>query len=123
MFTVTKKSDTRVDIALSGKLDADEMATALDQLIKLSEGVENGQMLYTITDFAMPSLGAFGVEFARLPKLFGMVSKFDRCAVLSDAGWIRTAAEIEGALLPGLTIKSFELDATEAAETWLASSV
>ncbi|MEP3049869.1 MAG: STAS/SEC14 domain-containing protein [Erythrobacter sp.] len=40
--------------------------------------------------------------------------------MLSDAGWIRTAAEIEGALFPGMDIKSFELSEGEAAEQWLA---
>ena len=38
---------------------------------------------------------------------------------MSDTGWIKKAAEIEGALIPGLVIKSFDLDAEDAAEAWL----
>ena len=120
MLTVSKPSPNRVDIELSGTLDAETMRTALEDLIAKSEDVTNGRMLYTIPEFAMPTLGALGVELQFLPKLFGLLGKFDRCAVLSDAGWIRTAAEIEGALFPGITIKSFELDNVEAAETWLS---
>ncbi|SFS19646.1 STAS/SEC14 domain-containing protein [Yoonia litorea] len=121
MFKITKKSDDRVDIDLSGQLDSDMMAKGLDELITQSEGVTNGKMLYRITSFAMPSFGAIGVEMARLPKLFGLLGKYDRCAVLTDAGWIRTAAEVEGALIPGLSIKAFGLDDLEEAEAWLDS--
>lgn len=120
MLTINKPAPHRLDITLSGKIDAEMMRTALDDLIEKSEGVTNGVMCYRISDFAMPDLGALGVEFARLPKLFGLLGKFDQCAVLSDAGWIRTAAEIEGALLPGLEIKAFELNQEDAAEAWLA---
>ena len=122
MLTITKPAPNRIDIEFRGALDAETMRLALDDLIEKSEGVTNGRMLYTIPEFSMPTLGAIGVELKRLPKLFGLLGKFDRCAVLSDAGWIRTAAEIEGALIPGLQIKSFELDDTEAAEAWLSES-
>ena len=121
MLTVTKPSPDRVDITLSGTLDADAMRAGLDELITLSAGVKHGLMLYRITDFSMPTLGAIGVEFQRLPKLFALIARFDRCAVVSDAAWLRKAAEIEGALIPGLTIKSFELPEAQAAEAWLAA--
>lgn len=120
MLTVTKISSNRVDIELNGILDAETMASGLDELIETSEGITNGRMLYRIPEFSMPTVSAFAVELQRLPKLFGLLGKYDRCAVLSDAAWLRTAAEIEGALIPGIKIKSFELHETAAAEAWLA---
>ena len=122
MFQIIEKTPTRVDINVSGQIEADEMREGLNALIAASEDVKNGVMLYTITDFAMPSLGAFGVEMGQLPKLFGLMGKFSKCAVISDAGWIRKMAEIEGALIPGLTIKSFDLGEKDAAEAWLAAT-
>lgn len=119
MFKITKQSADRVDIELGGKLDADTMRTALDELIEKSEDVRNGRMLYKITDLSMPTFGAIGVEMARIPKLFGLLGKFDKCAVLSDTDWLRRAAEFEGALFPGIDIKSFELNESDAAEAWL----
>ena len=91
MLTITKPSPNRVDINLSGKLDAEMMREGLDDLIAKSHDVQSGRMLYTLPEFAIPTLGAFVVEVQRLPKLFGLLGKFDRCAVLSDAGRIRTA--------------------------------
>ncbi len=121
MLTITKPAADRLDIVLSGSLDAEGMTSALDKLLAESEGITSGKMLYTISDFQMPTLGALSVEFQYMPKLFGLVGRFDRCAVVSDAGWIRTAAEIEGALIPGLEIKAFTMEARDAAEAWLES--
>ncbi|MGH1329632.1 MAG: STAS/SEC14 domain-containing protein [Paracoccaceae bacterium] len=119
MFNIAKPSENRVNIEIRGSLDAEAMRLGLDDLIEKSEGVQNGRMFYKISEFSMPSLGAFGVEMSRLPKLFGLLGKFDKCAVLCDSSWIRTAAAAEGALFPGLEIKSFEFDQDAAAEAWL----
>jgi hypothetical protein len=122
MLTIGKTAADRVDIDLDGTLDATSMAEALDQLIACAEGVQHGKMLYRIQNFTMPTVGALAVEFTRLPKLFGLLGKFDRCAVVSEAAWLRTAAEVEGALFPGITIKAFTPDEQAAAETWLEAS-
>ena len=119
MLKVSKPAANRLDVELIGSLDADSMASALDELIEKSEGISNGVLLYKISGFEVPTLGALAVEFQRMPKLLALVGKFDKCAVLCDTAWIRTAAEIEGAVIPTLTIKSFELFNIEAAEAWL----
>ena len=123
MLNVSKLPANRVDIELSGALDADAMRSALDHLIEESEGVSHGKMLYRISDFEMPTLGAMAVELYRMPKLFSLIGKFEKCAVISDAAWIRTAAEIEGAVFRSIEIKSFALADTEAAEAWLDGRV
>jgi hypothetical protein len=122
MLSVTKPSPDRLDIDLSGTLDADAMRAGLDDLVRLSEGMRSGRMLYRITDFHMPTMGAIGVELRRLPKLFALISRFRRCAVVSDVAWLRTAAEVEGRLIPGLEIKSFDLPEAAAAEAWLEAA-
>jgi len=119
MLKITRPSANRLDIELRGTIDAETMRQALDDLFEESQGIENGRMFYRITDFSLPTAEAIGVELRHLPKLFQLIGKFDRCAVLSDEGWLRRVAEIEGAFLPGLDIKSFELKDSEAAEAWL----
>jgi len=110
MFKVTKNGVNRLDIELSGKLDTEEMKIALDELVEKSNDIENGKMLYDIIDFHLPSLGAIGVEFSRLPSMFGLMKKFDRAAVLTDKTWLKKVSELEGALYPGLEIKAFNRD-------------
>jgi len=119
MFTITKPAADRIDITIAGEIDAEAMEEGLAQLLELSESVEHGKMLYTISDVALPTFGALSVEMQYLPKLFGLLGRFARCAVISDQAWLRTAAEIEGALFPGIEIKAFDARAHEAAENWL----
>lgn len=122
MLTILKPSTNRLDIELSGLIDADTMDEALTSLMAQSEGMIDGKMLYTITRFKMPTMGALAVELKHMPKLFSLLGKFRKCAVLSDEGWIRTFAEIEGALIPNLEIKSFPLGSRGMAERWLEGS-
>ena len=123
MLTVKKTAPNRIDIELDGGLDDEMMRTALEVLISESEDVQGGKMLYVVKEFAVPQLGAIFVELQFLPKLFGLLGKFDRCAFVSDDSWLRTAAEIEGAIFPGIEIKSFQPTAMAEAEAWLASLV
>jgi hypothetical protein len=121
MLKVTKPGLNRLDIQLEGTLDAEKMRHGLDTLLDLSRDINQGVMLYRIKGFTMPTLGALGVEFGYLPKLMGLVGRFDKCAVCCDTAWIRKAAEVEGAMIPGLEIKTFDLDDREGAEAWLAA--
>ncbi len=121
MFEVVRNGTNRLDINFGGKLGKDEMKVALDELFNSGKDIENGRMLYRIDDFELPTLGAMGVEFSRLPEAFRFIKKFDRAAVLVDKKWVKKASEIEGALIPGLKIKAFDLDQEPEAEAWLAS--
>ena len=122
MFKVTSIGKNRIDIELSGKLDSDEMRTALDDLVDKSDTIENGKMLYDVIDFHMPSLSAIAIEFSRLPEMFGLIRKFSKAAVLSDKTWIQKVSELEGVLIPGLEIKAFSREQREEAETWLEAA-
>lgn len=121
MFKVIQNGMNRLDIEMSGKLDAEAMKTALDELVSKSKDVENGKMLYEIIDFHLPSLGAIVIEFSRLPSMFGLMKQFDRVAVLTDKAWLQKVSELEGALYPGLEIKAFTRDQKLEAEAWLSS--
>lgn len=119
MFQVTRRGVNRLDVEFSGKLDSDAMKAALDDLSFKAEGIEQGRMCYRIGDFDLPTLGAIGVELARIPQMFRFIRRFQRVAVLADQDWLRRAAEIEGAMIPGLSVKAFVLQDEAAAEAWL----
>lgn len=120
MFKIELNGPCRLDIELSGRLDAEEMKAALEDLVRKSEGIEHGRMLYDVIDFHLPSLAAIKVEFARLADMLVLMKKFERAAVLSDKMWLKKISELEGLLYPGLEIKAFDRDEKEAAEAWLA---
>lgn len=119
MFRVTRVAPDRIDVILSGRLDSDAMRAALDDLLFKSEGINHGRMLYRIDEFDLPTLGAVAVELSRLPQLFRFIRRFDRCAVIAGKDWLRRISEVEGLLIPGLTIKAFDLHQESDAQTWL----
>jgi hypothetical protein len=121
MFKVTANGDNRLDIDMSGKLDVASMKVALDELVSKSEHIVNGRMLYVIRDFQLPTLGAIGIEFSRLPSMLGLMKRFDRAAVLTDKSWLKKASEFEGTLFPGLEIKAFNIAEKAQAEAWLSA--
>ena len=120
MFRVTVTGENQLELYLSGRLDSEAMKAALDELIEKSRGMEHGRVLYRIGDFEWPTLGAMGVELARLPALFGMVRRFEKIAVVAARGWIRSASKLEGALIPGLEIRAFTPEEEDSARRWLS---
>ncbi|SMX37904.1 STAS/SEC14 domain-containing protein [Octadecabacter ascidiaceicola] len=122
MLLVHKTKSDRLDILVGGPLDAEMMKLGLEDLFEKSEGISNGQMLIKVADFAMPTFGAIMIEMARLPSLFKTMHRFQKLAVLTDAKWMQTAAEIEGALMPGLEVKAFDTKDEPAAEAWLTGA-
>lgn len=120
MFKVTQKGKDRLDIELSGTLNAAEMKNALEKLVEKSTDIRNGKMLYDVIEFHMPSLGAIAIEFSRLPSMLGLIKKFDRAAVLTDKTWLKKISELEGVLYPNLEIKAFNRNQKEEAEAWLS---
>jgi len=121
VFKVTQIGTNRLDIEMSGSLNAEEMKVALDELVSKSEHIENGKMLYDVVDYHLPSLSAIAIEFSRLPSMFGFLKKFNRAAVLTDKSWLKKVSEFEGALIPGLDIKAFDRNQRDEAEAWLSS--
>jgi hypothetical protein len=61
MFKVIENGMNRLDIEMSGRLDAESMKVALDELVSKSKNIENGKMLYVIIDFQLPTLSAIGI--------------------------------------------------------------
>jgi hypothetical protein len=120
MFRITLQGTDRLDIKMSGKLDAAGMKAALDELTAKSRNIRHGMMLYDVVDFHLPTIEAIAIEFSRFPTMFGFLGKFDRAAVLTDKRWLMMISELEGALIPGLEIRAFGREQRAEAEEWLS---
>ncbi|MDD9979050.1 MAG: STAS/SEC14 domain-containing protein [Boseongicola sp.] len=119
MFDLEKDPKGFVRLTISGQIDEAEMRSGLDAFLNILSDDGKTDFLYTISDFAMPELSAIAVEFGYIPRLLSSIPKIGRVAVIADAAWLRQAAEIEGLLLPGMTIESFSPGHEADAEAWL----
>ena len=63
MFEISHPETNRIDISISvGRSMTTTMRDALTQLIDLSSSIQEGKMLYRITNFELPTLSALVVE-------------------------------------------------------------
>lgn len=119
MLNIYLKEPNMVGIDLDGEIDATAMDVGLDALVEICADMKGGRMFYRITNFQMPTLNALAVEFRKMPQLLRLIWNIDKAAVLTDQGWIKTVSEIEGAVLPGIEIKAFDLDEEDEALAYL----
>lgn len=120
MLKITRPAPNRLDLELDGQLDSRSMRAALDSFSDYATGIEGGRMLYRLHDFDLPTLGAIGVELARLPDLLHLLQRFEKAAVVTDTRWIGKVSELEGRLFPWLKIRAFDPSQEAQAEAWLA---
>jgi hypothetical protein len=122
MFDLKRDEGGFVRLTIGGKIDETEMKDGLEAFLKIVEAADKTDFLYTITDFEFPALQAIAVELGYIPRLFASLSKIGKVAVVADQAWLRKAADIEGMLIPGLTIETFPLDAEADAKAWLTGA-
>ncbi|NNL18065.1 MAG: STAS/SEC14 domain-containing protein [Boseongicola sp.] len=119
MFNLDCDADGFVRLTIGGKIDEAQMKEGLESFLRIVEAADKTDFLYTIKDFEFPALQAIAVEFGYLPRLFASLPKIGKVAVVADQAWLRRAADIEGMLIPGLTIETFPPDAEDDARAWL----
>jgi hypothetical protein len=101
---------------LDGKIDEGGM-TALYNILK--DKSRNGKinLLAIYKDFdGFDSFKAF-IEGIKLD--FAAIGNIEKYAILTDKKWVKTLAEVESKILPGITMKGFSLDEEDKALAWL----
>lgn len=121
MFNLDCDAGGFVRLTIGGKIDETEMKNGLEEFLRIVEAADKTDFLYTIEDFELPALQAIAVEFGYLPRLLASLPKIGKVAVVADQAWLRKAADIEGMLIPSLTIETFPSDAEAEAKAWLTS--
>lgn len=61
MLEIKKVGANRVEFKMSGRLDAEHMRAALDEITEKVEGIDNGVMLYEVVDFQLPTPSAIAI--------------------------------------------------------------
>ncbi|MEO1222205.1 MAG: STAS/SEC14 domain-containing protein [Pseudomonadota bacterium] len=78
-----------------------------------------GNLLIDATALTGFTFSAVSVELVHMPLFLKWLYSLDRIAIVSDDDWIRTAARLESALLPGVTYQVYDDDEADAALAWV----
>lgn len=123
MFRIAHSPDGLIEVHIDSTSDAAETEAALQHLIADIEAAEGSNLLVHMGPVGIPDISAFAVQLRHLPHLLRLLSRIDRIAVLSDQGWVRAGAEIDGLLLPGVDIRAWPNGDEAAARIWATGGV
>lgn len=119
MISIERLSTKSHQIVIYGEVNGDDLAQltafAKDQN---TQGL-GGNALFDLVSMASFSWTAMLGELAHVPALLQWIYRLDRIAVVSDEEWIRSAARLESALLPGLAYAVYDAHEAERARAWV----
>ena len=110
-----------VVLRASGTVTADDVRDAWVPIEAALDDAARVGFLLEAVDLEGVTAGAFFADLKRAFENLGGVRRLARLAVVADAAWLRAAARLEGALVPGLEARSFEADERDAAVAWLTA--
>ncbi|MEM7701328.1 MAG: STAS/SEC14 domain-containing protein [Pseudomonadota bacterium] len=84
---------------------------------------EGGNLLIDLTALADFTFSAVSDQLMHIPSLLQFIYSLDRIAILSDEEWLRSAARLESALLPGVAYQVYDEDEADAAMAWVTEEV
>lgn len=85
---------------------------------RLASG-EGGNLLVDLTALADFSFAAVSDQLMHLPTMLQFLHSLGRIAIISDEDWLRSAARLESALLPGVVYQVYDDDEQAAARAWV----
>jgi len=119
MIDIERLSPQAHRIAVYGEFRQDDAQKLVEFARERSEADGEGSVLLDLVSLARFSFSAISEELAHLPALMSWLHALDRIAIVSDEDWIRSAARIESALLPGVRYEVYDADEADAARAWV----
>ncbi len=110
-----------VAFRVSGKVTKADVELAWASVHAALDDAQTIGLYAEIVDLGGFTIDGLAEDVARALKEIGQWRRFARYAVVTDAGWLRTLAEAEGKLLPGIEIRTYPLDEKDHAMAWLSA--
>jgi len=128
--TLNPLSTSNLDLSLdgriavmkvTGKMQRDTLTESYDWLSQASEITKGDalQLRVEIRDENFDNLSEAREGFQQVGDVFRHVPALNRCAVVTDSGFLRNTAKVEGAVIPGMDLLTFAPDGIDAADKWL----
>ncbi len=106
-------------VHVDGKIDRDDIDLAIAAVEKARDGDLPVDMFVSFGRLASVSGEAFLRDLRYGLELLRQRQRFGRAAVVADQDWLRGLASFEGALIPGLRLRTFKNDARDEAWRWV----
>jgi hypothetical protein len=119
MIEFIPSSDFVLAIRVSGRVDGDDLDSALDRLEAKLDSNDLLHIYVETREIDGIDIAGLGRYTARALPLFGKLRRFGRVAVVADQSWVRIGSRIEAGLLPFIDYRVFEPHESEQALAWV----
>jgi len=123
MITIENIAPNAHRITVMGAFHYDDAEKSVAFAKERLASKEGGSLLIDLTALADFSFSAVSDELMHIPSMLKFVYSLDRIAIISDEEWLRSAARLESALLPGVEYQVYDDDEAEAALAWVTQEV
>lgn len=108
-----------IALTVEGKLEGAELETVMDRLEPMLEAGGKVHVFVETRSISGIAIDGLADYMKRAVPLLGKLSRFGRVAVVADQGWIRLATQIESAILPGISYRTYTPDQRDVALAWV----
>lgn len=102
-----------------GKIENADLSALFERLEPMLERGGPVHVFAQIEGLSGLALDGFPAHVARAMPLLAKLPRFGRIAVVADQAWLRLAARIESAVLPGISYRTFTPEQRDAAFAWV----
>jgi len=114
-----KLEDKIVHMSITGNIKPESMTQGLDWIHELDAEDDDFNLRIDMAQGEFDDLAAISAEFKRVATVLRHSKSAKKCALMTDSMFLRNSAKVEGAVIPGLEVRTFDLDEATPAERWL----
>ena len=113
-------NDNVAHMRVSGRIDKDTLSEGLEWFqTAAEEAPADLNLCVEMAKGDFENLSDVSAEFRHVGHVLRQNPNLEKCAVVTDSLFVRNSAKVEGAVIPGLNLKTFATDETVPAESWL----
>ena len=121
MLEFIDTADDVIALNISGRITRDDLDPIMDSLDAAMAKHERVHVFVETRSISSLEIAALPTYAARAFPLFGKLNRFGRVAVVADQAWVRVGTQIESAILPFISYRTFEPDERERALRWVTT--
>ena len=123
MLEFIASPDDVIALKISGSIKGTELDSIMDRLDAIMAAHEKVHVFVETHGIAGLELASLPHYFSRALPLFGKLRSFGRVAVVADQAWVRVGTQIESAMLPFISYRTYEPNERDEALAWVFTGV
>jgi len=119
MLQFIASPDDVLALKISGKIKGEDLDPIMDRLDAAMAAHKKVHIFVETQGISGLELSSLPHYFSRAMPLFGKLRDFGRVAVVADQAWVRVGTQIESAMLPFISYRTYEPSERDEALEWV----